>query len=599
MVNRKWNGKKYAAACLGSGMMLAALAMSQNYQNGTVMAAEETQTEKEVSLAIAGREDAQDAETQNAQEESQGSVKLSVAEDKTDGADAQAAAENGDAQSETAAENGDAQSETAAENGDAQSETADENGEVQTEAPAENTEEETQAETSETEVSLAEAAPDEMNALPETAETFETLETTVTGEEGIMAMDVSGIVENCMPSIVAITNKSVQEVQGYFYGSQKIESQSAGSGIIIAQNDTELMIATNKHVVEDAKEMTVCFTVDTEDPEDAVVPAVTKGTDAEHDLAVVAVKLSDIPSDVLSQLKIATLGSSDHLKVGETAIAIGNALGTGQTVTSGIISALEREITTDVGTFTELQTDAAINFGCSGGALLNKRGEVIGINSAKATGDYAESMGYAIPIDAAIPVLSNLINRETREVVDNHGYMGITVVPVSDEAKEMYNMPAGAFVYEVTEGSAGEKAGLKKGDIITKFDGISIDSSDTLVSTLGFYKAGETVTLEVQQAENGAYVSRDVEVTLQEGAPETVGQDAGNADGQGNDSQGNDGQMMPDENGEMTIPYGEVPYDQFGGDFGDGFSNGNGMGDFYNFFNGGNGFDGRGFNGYN
>ena len=502
MAFKGWNGKKTAAACLGGGVLLAAVALTQDYQSGIALA-EGTQAEQEVRLAIAGEEKDETQVTEAQEEKQEEGLTLALANDKEDS--------EADAEEEPAAEETEASKETEAEKKEPVS--------------------------------------------------YETLETTVTGEEGITAMDVSGIVENCMPSIVSITSKSVQEVQSYFYGSQKVEAESAGSGIIIAQNDTELLIATNKHVVADAKKMTVCFTVDVEDPEDAVVEAVTKGTDGTYDLAVVAVELADIPQDVLSQLKIATLGSSDDLKVGETAIAIGNALGVGQTVTCGIISALEREITTDVGTFTELQTDAAINFGCSGGALLNKRGEVIGINSAKATSDYAESMGYAIPIDTAIPVLTNLINRETRTVVENHGYMGITVVPVSDEAKQMYNMPAGAFVYEVNEGSAGEKAGLKKGDIITKFDGISIDSSDTLVNTLGYYEVGETVTVEIQVAENGSYTSKELEVTLQEG---TAVQE---------EEKDIPGEEEKEEDEE------EVPEEYFGRGPG-----GNNMEDFYNFF---------------
>lgn len=509
---------------------MAALALSQSPQGGVAQAAEDAKNKEEVSLAIAGENETEETEAAVEEEQKDGGVSLSLAEPLKEVETEEAA----DAEEQTEAE-----------------QQTDE--EEQTEPAAETEKEE------------------ETDAEPVS---YETLETTATGEEGITAMDVSGIVENCMPSIVSITNKSVQEVENYFYGTQEIESESAGSGIIIAQNDTELMIATNRHVVADSQEMTVCFTVDAENPDDLIVPAVTKGTDKEYDLAVVAVKLSDIPAEVLSRLKIATLGSSKDLKVGETAIAIGNALGIGQTVTSGIISALEREVVTQEGTFTELQTDAAINLGCSGGALLNKRGEVIGINSAKATSNYAESMGYAIPIDAAIPVLTNLINRETREAVENHGYMGITVVPVSDEAKEMYNMPAGAFIYEVTAGSAGEAAGLKKGDIITKFDGISVDSSDSLVETLAYYNAGETVKVEVQQAENGAYVSREVEVTLQEGAEDADSQeekedaDSGEAE---EDFQNGDGE--PDE------LYG--------------YEGGNDMQDFYDFFfNGGKGGNG-------
>ena len=477
MANKGWKGRKCAAACLGSGMMLAALAFAQNYGEDTVLAAEE-----QVTLSIAGETESE-TDIQETETLTSDSIELAIAD-----------------------------------GGKGEAKTASDKTEEQTEAVLE---EEEQVSEAETEQADEDTETDETQTVDVEDAASVTLETTVTGEEGIVAMDVSGIVENCMPSIVSITNHSVQEVESYFYGRQEIEQSSAASGIIVAQISTELMIATNKHVVSDADELTVCFTVDVDDPEDAVVPALTKGTDADYDLAVVAVKLSDIPEDVMSQLKIATLGSSSDLKVGETAIAIGNALGTGQTVTCGIISALEREVTTEVGTFTELQTDAAINLGCSGGALLNKRGEVIGINSAKATADYAESMGYAIPIDEAIPVLSELINRETREKVENHGYMGITVVPVSEEAKQMYNMPAGAFVYTVEEGSAAEAAGLKKGDIITKVDGTSIDSSDTLVETLGYYQVGETITIEIQESENGAYVSRELEVTLQEGTVTT------------------------------------------------------------------------------
>ena len=352
--------------------------------------------------------------------------------------------------------------------------------------------------------------------------TFETLETTKTDEEAISSIDVSDVVENTMPSIVSITGKSVQEIESYFYGRQEIEVEGAGSGVIVAQNDTELLIATNNHVVEDTSDLTVCFTVDLEDPEDVdalLAPAVVKGTSSTNDLAVIAVQLKDIDSEVLGKLKIATLGSSDKLKVGETSIVIGNALGEGITVTTGIISALEKEVITSAGTFKELQTDAAVNLGCSGGAILNKKGEVVGIVEAKATSDYAESMGFGIPIDTAIPILENLINRETRAEVTNHGFLGVTVVPVSDEAKQMYNMPAGAFVYEVSEDSAADKAGIKKGDIITKFDGIDIDSSDRLVDTIAYYEVGETVKVEVQTADNGNYTVKELEVTLQEGAP--------------------------------------------------------------------------------
>lgn len=539
MANKKWNGKKIMAAGLGGGVLLAAVALTQDSDLKNVLAAGEQK--ETVSLAIAGEEEQKEQETVT-EEKDQPKVGLSLADPRT---------------------------------GDEAVTVAEETTEAAAGAEEETQEEQTEEEQKEEELS---GEPQEETAAEEAekkeAVSYETLETTATGEEGIVALDVSGIVENTMPSIVSITNKSIQEVQSYLYGRQEIETEGAGSGIIIAQNEDELLIATNQHVVENSSEMTVCFSVDAEDPDDLVVPAVTKGTDRTYDLAVVAVKLEDIPSEVLSQLKIATLGSSENLKVGETAIAIGNALGIGQTVTSGIISALEREITTDAGTFTELQTDAAINFGCSGGALLNKRGEVIGINSAKATADYAESMGYAIPIDTAIPILTDLINRETRDVVDNHGVMSITVVPVSEEAMEMYNMPAGAFVYEVTEGGAGEAAGLKKGDIITRFDGIAIDSSDTLVETLSYYEAGETVTVEIQQAADGAYVSKELEVTLQENPnPETsVSEDEKEAVPEDKESQ----EEEPEFQG---VPSPDELY---------GYEDGmNGQGDIYDFFFGG------------
>ena len=237
-----------------------------------------------------------------------------------------------------------------------------------------------------------------------------------------------------------------------------------------------------------------------------------------------AVRLSDIPEEVRSQLKIATLGSSDKLKVGQAAIAIGNALGYGQSVTSGIISALNREVTIDNFSNEVILTDAAINFGNSGGALLNAKGQVIGINVAKEAGDGSEGMGYSIPIDTAIPVLEKLVNKETRDKLTNaeRGYMGATVVNVSEDAKELYNMPQGAFVYEVSAGSAAEEAGIKKGDVITKFDGESVTSSDDLIDKMCYYAVGETVTVEVQTANGGEYESREVEVTLKKGSADAI-----------------------------------------------------------------------------
>ena len=432
---------------------------------------------------------------------------------------------------------------------------------------------------------------------PETVD-YDELETTGTADGEIKALDVSDIVKNVMPSIVSISIKSVQEVESYFYGTQQYEEEGAGSGVIIAQNGSELLIATNNHVVEDTDEITVCFSADDDDPDDLIVPAVVKGTDASTDLAVVAVKLSDIKEDVYNQLKIATLGSSDDLNVGESAIVIGNALGIGQTVTTGIISALNRDVTTDAGTFTEFQTDAAVNLGCSGGAVLNGRGEVIGIVDAKATSDYAESMGYGIPIDTAKPVLQKLINRQTRTTVEKHGYLGVTVVPVSDEAKQMYNMPAGAFVYSVEKDSAADEAGIQQGDIITEFDGISIDSAQTLVDTISLYKVGETVDVVVESNANGSYESRTVKVTLQEGTSDSdddksedssSDKEEGNESGQQDDSQDN-GSGDQSQDGSNYYGYSQNPNDWFNQFFGNGFG---GYG--YNYNNRGNSDNGQTF----
>ncbi len=387
--------------------------------------------------------------------------------------------------------------------------------EEETEAAEEQTAEEEQKET----LSLITADED-----AEQKETFADIEKVQSSENAIVTTDVSEVVENCMPSIVSINNISVQEVETYYYGTQTYEAESAASGIIVAQNDEELLIATNSHVVDDAEEISVCFTAEAEDVEDLVAPAKIKGMDRNYELAVVAVQLSDIPEEVRDQLKIATIGKSSDLKVGQAAIAIGNALGYGQSVTSGIISALNRELTIDDFSQEVIMTDAAINFGNSGGALLNAKGEVIGINVAKEAGDGVDSMGYSIPIDTAVPILQRLINKETRDQMDNseRGYMGITVVNVSDDAKELYDMPEGAFVYEVSEDSAAAEAGIKKGDIITMFDGETVASSDDLIDKMCYYAVGETVTIEVQTANSGEYEAREVEVTLQKGSEEAA-----------------------------------------------------------------------------
>jgi serine protease Do len=339
-----------------------------------------------------------------------------------------------------------------------------------------------------------------------TATAMPTTDSKVEGE-----LTVSEIAQNCMPSIVSITNKSVSEVRSLF-GTQEYESVSCGSGIVIGQNDTELLIATNNHVVEDANSLSVCFG----DSEEAVYEAQIKGTKADNDLAIVSVKLADMDQDVLSTVKIATIGSSSELKIGEGVIAIGNALGYGQSVTTGIVSALDREVTIDNLSAKLIQTDAAINPGNSGGALLNMKGELIGINSAKFASSEVEGMGYAIPIDTAQPILEELMMRETRDKLDvnESGFLGINCQNVDKDVSEMYGIPEGVYVLSVTKGSAADNAGIQKGDIITDFDGVSISSREELKNTLLYYSPGETVEVTIQRSNNGGYEESKVTVTL-------------------------------------------------------------------------------------
>ena len=331
----------------------------------------------------------------------------------------------------------------------------------------------------------------------------------LTTSTSTVTSDVSDIVENTLPSIVSITNMSVQEVQNFFGGTSQQESESAGSGIIISQNDSELLVVTNNHVVEGSDTLTVTFN------DGNSVEAQIKGTDSARDLAVVAVPLDKISDDTMNAIKVATLGDSDSLKVGEPAIAIGNALGYGQSVTTGIVSATGRTIDGFDGEY--IQTDAAINPGNSGGALLNANGEVIGINSAKINSSAVEGMGFAIPISDASEVIQNLMNKETRSKVsdEERGYLGIKGYDVSEEGAQMYNMPTGVYVKEVMSGGGAEKAGLTKGSIITGFEGSSISGMSSLQEQLQYYKAGEEVTLTVQIPDkNGEYTEKDIKVTL-------------------------------------------------------------------------------------
>lgn len=327
----------------------------------------------------------------------------------------------------------------------------------------------------------------------------------------VIESDVSEVVDEVMPAMVSIINKYT--TTGQFWGqTYSQEENSSGSGIIVAETDTELLIVSNNHVVEGADQLFVTFIDGTE------AEAHIKGLDADMDLAVIAVSLESLSEETKNNISIATLGDSDSLKLGTPVIAIGNALGYGQSVTTGIVSALDREITFDDGsTGSFIQTDAAINPGNSGGALLNVNGEVIGINSSKIGGSVVEGMGYAIPITSASPIIADLMERQTRtEKVDaeNAGYIGITLQEVTSQISQMYNMPQGIYVISVEEGSAAQAAGIMNGDIITKFDGSKITSYAELQSILQYYAAGTTADITVMRPENGQYVQYDFEITL-------------------------------------------------------------------------------------
>lgn len=367
---------------------------------------------------------------------------------------------------------------------------------------------------------------------------------------------VAQIAEQCKSSVVAITNQSVQEVQTMF-GTMQQQSTGSGSGVIIGKNDTELLIATNNHVVSGAESLTVCFN----DDKDAVFDAKIKGTDADNDLAVIAIKLSDISEDVLNSISVATLGDSTQMEVGDQVVAIGNALGFGQSVTSGVISALDREVTIDDTTATLMQTDAAINPGNSGGALFNMKGEVIGINSAKYASDQVEGMGFAIPMAKAQSIIENLMNQETRDkLTSDYGFLNITGQDVSSDVAEMYSIPEGVYVSGTTDGGAAANAGIQKGDIITKLGNTTITSISQLKEELQYYKAGETVEITLQRnTDNKGYQEQTVKVTL-----DNASEQSNTTTSQSNSSQS--------QSGLQTVPgYGS-----------DGSSNGSSIEDFFN-----------------
>ena len=350
------------------------------------------------------------------------------------------------------------------------------------------------------------------------ARTATPMASNVSKSTSVVTSDVSAIVENVMPSVVSITNLSIQQIQDFFGGTQKYETQSAGTGIIIGQTDDELLIVTNHHVIQSSETLTVTFS------DESSIEAHVKGSNPGHDVAVIAVQKNQVSEETMKNIAVATLGDSTQLKVGEPAIAIGNALGYGQSVTTGVISAVDRIMPTDQSSgegeaqgISMIQTDAAINEGNSGGALLNINGEVIGINSAKIAGSKVEGVGYAIPISDVSDIIDGLMNQKTKYKVaeGSQGYLGITCFDVENAQK--YHMPSGVYVYETVEGGPADRAGITKGNIITAVNGSGVDGKDALQKELTYYAVGETVNVTIQVPENnGEYTEKTVRVTLGE-----------------------------------------------------------------------------------
>ena len=350
------------------------------------------------------------------------------------------------------------------------------------------------------------------------ARTATPMASNVSKSTSVVTSDVSAIVENVMPSVVSITNLSIQQIQDFFGGTRNYETQSAGTGIIIGQTDDELLIVTNHHVIQSSETLTVTFS------DESSIEAHVKGSNPGHDVAVIAVQKNQVSEETMKNIAVATLGDSTQLKVGEPAIAIGNALGYGQSVTTGVISAVDRIMPTEQSSgegeaqgISMIQTDAAINEGNSGGALLNINGEVIGINSAKIAGSKVEGVGYAIPISDVSDIIDGLMNQKTKYKVaeGSQGYLGITCFDVENAQK--YHMPSGVYVYETVEGGPADRAGITKGNIITAVNGSGVDGKDALQKELTYYAVGETVNVTIQVPENnGEYTEKTVRVTLGE-----------------------------------------------------------------------------------
>lgn len=380
---------------------------------------------------------------------------------------------------------------------------------------------------------------------------------------GEVGMSVTELAANNLPCVVSITNTSVKQLRDMWgNGIREYENVSRGSGIIIGQTDEELLIATNSHVVNGADSITVGF-VDSE-----IYDATVKGEDTEIDLAVIGVKMSDIKDETLKEIKVAVIGDSDALQVGEQVVAIGNAVGYGQSVTTGIVSAINRDVPDDDVDTCYIQTDAAINPGNSGGALLNMKGEVIGINSAKIMSTYVEGMGYAIPMKTANPVIETLMNRKNRDKVDdaNAGYLGITGVSVDAQTSKMYGIPEGIYLQEVIEDSPAESAGLLKGDVIKKFDGVSVSTIADLRSKLDYYEAGEKVELQLCRQEDGEYKDMTVTVKLDargdhEDDSKSSDRKNGDKDGDKDDDESSDRKepQRPDDGQSLEDYYDQLP----------------------------------------
>ncbi len=342
-------------------------------------------------------------------------------------------------------------------------------------------------------------------------DTTETTDSTKESNKMAVVTDVTNVVQSVMPSVVSIFGTYVVTQDFWGYQFQQ-EDEGSGSGIIVGENEEELLIVTNNHVVADSTSLSVQFV------DEQICTAQVKGTDAETDLAVIAVSLADVSDETKHEIRVATLGDSDALKVGEPAIAIGNALGYGQSVTTGVISAVNRQDTMSESgeALSLIQTDAAINPGNSGGALLNVYGQVIGINSSKIGGSMVEGMGYAIPISTAKPIIDELMSKKTRVPVDDNekGYLGISGINVTEEVHEVYGLPYGVYIAQIYEGTPAAEAGLKKGDIITYFDGESVDTMEELTLLLDYSPAGSRVQLGVMVVTEEGYEQRMIEVVL-------------------------------------------------------------------------------------